>query len=88
MLAEILMEDGRPQDALKEFETDLQFNPNRFNGLFGAARVNEALGNSAVANSLYKQLLRNCEGTGSPRPELQTARNASARLAGHAPLTR
>jgi tetratricopeptide (TPR) repeat protein len=88
MLAEILMEDGRPQDALKEFETDLQFNPNRFNGLFGAARVNEALGNSAVANSLYKQLLRNCEGTGSSRPELQIARNASARLAGHALLTR
>ena len=88
MLAEILSEARRPQDALKEFETDLRFNPNRFNGLFGAARVNENLGNSAMANTLYKQLLHNCEGAGSSRSELQVARNASARLTEHLSLTR
>jgi tetratricopeptide (TPR) repeat protein len=84
MLAEILMEVGRPGEALKEFQMDLQFSPNRFNGLFGAARVNEILGNSAAANALYNQMLHNCEGTQSSRSELQIARNASARLADHA----
>jgi hypothetical protein len=88
MLAELLVEAGHPQDALKEFETDLRFNPNRFNALFGAARVNEMLGNYAAATALYNQLLHNCEGTGSSRPELRIARTALARSAAQALSTR
>jgi len=38
MLADLLMEAKRPQQALMEYQTDLKLNPNRFNGLYGAAR--------------------------------------------------
>jgi hypothetical protein len=31
----------RPEQALAEYETDLKFNPNRFNGLYGAAQAAE-----------------------------------------------
>ena len=37
MIAEILLEAKRPQQALAEYQTDLKFNPNRFNGLYGVA---------------------------------------------------
>src|SRR5262249_39813616 len=37
MVAEILLMAKRAEQALAEYETDLKFNPNRFNGLYGAA---------------------------------------------------
>ena len=33
MLADLLLETKHPEQALAEYETDLKFNPNRFNGL-------------------------------------------------------
>src|SRR5579872_5905796 len=44
MIAEILMEAKRPQQALTEYQADLKDNPNRFNGLYGAARAAEGAG--------------------------------------------
>src|SRR5262249_28316083 len=41
MLGDLLLELGRPADALKEFETSLANSPNRFNGVYGAARAAE-----------------------------------------------
>ena len=37
MLADILLELGRPADALAEYERSMTIDPNRFNALFGAA---------------------------------------------------
>ena len=35
MLGDLLLETKHPDQALTEYETDLKFNPNRFNGLYG-----------------------------------------------------
>jgi tetratricopeptide (TPR) repeat protein len=79
MLADLLLEAKRPQQALAEYQTDLKLNPNRFNGLYGAARAAEAAGKQNDANEYYALLLKNCEGAGSTRPELSRAKELLAR---------
>ncbi len=44
MLADILLEMRKPELALVEYQGDLKFNPNRFNGLYGAAQAAEMAG--------------------------------------------
>src|SRR5262249_37924504 len=44
MLADMLMEMNRPAQALVEYQADLKLNPNRFNGLYGAAQAAEKSG--------------------------------------------
>jgi tetratricopeptide (TPR) repeat protein len=70
MLADLLMETQRPDQALAEYEADLKFNPNRFNGLYGAARAAELAGKTEKANTYYAQILKVCDGSTSDRPEL------------------
>ena len=79
MIAEMLREAKRPQQALAEYQTDLKFNPNRFNGLYGAARAAEAAGKQSDANEYYALLLKVCEGSNSTRPELSRAKELLAR---------
>jgi hypothetical protein len=45
-----MLEMNRPEQALAEYEADLKFNPNRFNGLYGAARAAELAGKSDKSN--------------------------------------
>jgi hypothetical protein len=79
MIAEMLLEAKRPQQALAEYQTDLKFNPNRFNGLAGAARAAEEAGKQSEANEYYAALLKVCEGGSSTRPELSRARELVAK---------
>jgi tetratricopeptide (TPR) repeat protein len=79
MIAEILLEAKRPQQALAEYQTDLKLNPNRFNGLYGAARAAEAAGKPGQANEYYALLLKDCNGSNSTRPELSRARELLAK---------
>jgi len=79
MIAEILLESKRPQQALAEYQADLKFSPNRFNGLSGAARAAEEAGNQSEANEYYATLLKVCDGGSSSRPELTRARNLLAK---------
>ena len=79
MIAEILLEAKRPQQALTEYQTDLKFNPNRFNALSGAARAAEAAGKQSEANEYYAMLLKTCAGGNSTRPELSRAKELLAR---------
>lgn len=79
MVAEMLLEAKRPQEALAEYRIDLKFNPNRFNGLSGAARAAEAAGRPGDANEYYGLLLKTCEGGSSARPELSRARELLAK---------
>jgi hypothetical protein len=78
MIAEMLLEAKRPQQALVEYQADLKFSPNRFNGLYGAARAAEAAGKQKDANEYYALLLKNCEGGNSTRPELSHAKELVA----------
>jgi tetratricopeptide (TPR) repeat protein len=78
MLADMLLQLDRPQEALAEYETSLKTDPSRFNGLYGAARSAELAHEPIKANAYYAQLLKNC-GSESDRPELARAREAVAK---------
>jgi tetratricopeptide (TPR) repeat protein len=78
MLADLLLEAKRPQQALVEYQTDLKLNPNRFNGLYGAARAAEASGKQSDANEYYALLVKICDGSNSTRPELSRAKQLVA----------
>jgi tetratricopeptide (TPR) repeat protein len=79
MLADMLLESKRAELALTEYETDLKFNPNRFNGLYGAAQAAQLVGKNEKANTYYAQLVKVCEGSQSERPELARAKQLVAR---------
>src|SRR5271165_6257278 len=79
MIAEILLEAKRPQQALAEYQADLKYSPNRFNGLYGAARAAEEAGRQSDANEYYALLVKTCEGGSSTRPELSHARELLAK---------
>jgi tetratricopeptide (TPR) repeat protein len=78
MIADMLLEAKRPQQALAEYQTDLKLNPNRFDGLYGAARAAEAAGKQSDAAEYYALLLKVCDGSNSTRPELNRARELVA----------
>jgi predicted Zn-dependent protease len=78
VLADLLLDAHRPQEALAEYQTDLKLNPNRFDGLYGAAQSAEAAGKQRDANEYYATLLKSCEGSNSARFELNRARRLLA----------
>jgi tetratricopeptide (TPR) repeat protein len=78
MVADVLMMAKRPEQALSEYETDLKFNPNRFNGLYGAAQAAEAAGKQEKAAQYYGELVKVCAGSNSDRPELSRAKGLVA----------
>jgi hypothetical protein len=78
MIADILLEAKRPQQALAEFQTDLKLHPNRFDALYGAARAAEADGKQNDATEYYALLLKVCDGSNSTRPELSRAKQLVA----------
>jgi tetratricopeptide (TPR) repeat protein len=78
MLADMMFDMNRPEQALAEYEADLKFNPNRFNGLYGAARAAEMAGKSDKSSSYYARLVKICDGSNSERPELTRAKSLLA----------
>jgi tetratricopeptide (TPR) repeat protein len=74
MLADMLLDLQRPQEALTEYEVSLRTDPNRFNGLYGAAQAATQAQQKEKAATFYTQLLKNCEGIRSDRPELAQAK--------------
>jgi tetratricopeptide (TPR) repeat protein len=71
MLADMLLELHRPQEALAEYETALKLSPNRFNGLYHAGLAAEQVGDKAKAQQFYAALLKSTDnGAESSRPEL------------------
>jgi tetratricopeptide (TPR) repeat protein len=75
MLADMLLELNQPENALAEYEKSMKIDPNRFNGLAGAARSAELAHQGAKAITYYGQLLKNCDdGKHSDRPALRSAK--------------
>jgi hypothetical protein len=78
MLGELLLELNNPAQALKEFETSMQREPNRFNGIYDAARAAELSGDRDKARKYYANLMALCDQADSDRPELQQAKASLA----------
>ena len=75
LLGEMLLEAGKPAEALVAFEQTMKKEPNRFRGFFGAAKAAEAAGDSAKARTYYAKLVETCAAADTPvRPELVAAR--------------
>ena len=57
LLGELLLEANEPAQALKEFETSLRNNPNRYRSFAGAGKAAERAGDRAQAKSYYEKLV-------------------------------
>ena len=80
LLGEMLLELKQPAAALKEFQTTLKKEPNRFRAVYGAALSAELSGDGASSRSYYAQLVKMCARADQPeRPELRAAKQKSAR---------
>ena len=67
---------GAGTEAFQQYQLSLKSDPNRFNGLYGAARSAQLTGKTDLAKEYYEQLLSNCDGgNASERPELHEARH-------------
>ena len=76
MLGDMLLDFGRPKEALAEYEVSLRLSPNRLNGLFHAGRAAEAAGEKGKAEFYYAELLKSTDGgAGSARPEFAHAKS-------------
>jgi len=69
-----LREHGYVAPALREFETALKENPNRYRGLYGAARAAEAAGERQKAADYFAKLVKVAEKSDSDRPEIAQAK--------------
>ena len=74
LLGEMLITLNSPAEAFTEFERSLKRDPNRFRGIYGAARAAEASGNREAARVYYARLLKLAVNRDTERPELARAR--------------
>jgi len=75
LLGEMLLLSGKPEEALAAYKTSLVIAPYRFNGLYGAGRAAERVGNTEMARSYYESLIRVSVRADSPRPEIDQAKS-------------
>ena len=57
LLGDLLLEQGRPAEALDAYRRSLEQYPRRFNSLIGAARAARAAADATTARSFYRELL-------------------------------
>jgi len=74
LLGELLIEAQEPAQALKEFETSLRNNPNRYRSFAGAARAADRAGDRASARSYYEKLIALAGNADTARPNLIVAK--------------
>jgi len=73
LLGDLLLESGGAAPALAEYEAAFKETPNRYRGLWGAARAAEAKGDGKKAQEYYSRLVALAKNADSPRPELKRA---------------
>jgi tetratricopeptide (TPR) repeat protein len=74
MLADLLLEDGKAAEALKEYEAVLKAAPRRFNATAGAAKAADRAGDKTKARAYAMQLQEIAKNAETSRPELEWAR--------------
>jgi tetratricopeptide (TPR) repeat protein len=78
LLGDLLMELGRPAEALPQYEASIAKEPNRFRGLYGAALAAERAGDRARARGHFETLVAIASPSDATRPELVYARQILA----------
>jgi hypothetical protein len=76
---DLLMELGRPADALRSYDMTLAREPRRARAIFGAARAAEKSGDMAAARARYEELSRLMARADASRAEASIAREFLAR---------
>ena len=79
LLGEMLLAANQPREALREFEASMRGEPNRFRGLYGAARAAEGSGDREKARTYYQRLLGLAAKADTERPELAEAKGFLAK---------
>ena len=74
MFGELLLEANEPAQALKEFETSLRNNPNRYRSFAGGAKAAGRAGDRVQARSYYEKLLALAAQGDGGRPDLVAAK--------------
>lgn len=72
LLGDMLLESGRPAEALAEYAASEIHDPARFRGVWGAAQAAAQAGDGDKARIHYARLVE-MAGQGDPRPELAVA---------------
>ncbi len=74
LYGQMLLEQGKPQDALGQFKTTLAKEPNRLGALVGAARAAKAAGDKDQARTYYDKVVAQTADADPVRPEIAEAR--------------
>jgi tetratricopeptide (TPR) repeat protein len=78
LLGDMLIEHGRPGDALKEYETSMKTARERLRGYYGSAKAAEASGDKQKAAEHFAALARLTKDADTERSEIREARQKSA----------
>ena len=81
-LGEMLLELGKPAEALAAYQASLKRAPRRLVGLYGAARAAKLAGDSAKAATYFAELAEVTKAGDGSREEVKEARSAAAQVAG------
>jgi len=74
LLGDLLLSLNQPSQALEAYEMNLKRNPNRFNGIYGAAIAAKDMGDKEKARLYFEKLLNLAKSSHSDRSELKEAR--------------
>lgn len=74
LLGDLLLEMGQAAPALREYEAANKAYPNRYRGIYGAARAAEAAGDRQKAREYFVKFIDLTKSADSPRPELAHAK--------------
>ena len=75
LLGDLYLALNKPKEALDSYKLNLEVRPFRFNGIYGAAKAAEKLGDIELAKYYYNQLIELTFNTNSSRPEINEAKN-------------
>jgi uncharacterized protein HemY len=74
LLGDLLLEMGQAAPALREYEAANKAYPNRYRGIYGAARAADAAGDRQKARAYFAKLADLAKNADSARPELARAK--------------
>jgi hypothetical protein len=78
LLGEMLLDAGRPADALAEFETVMRKEPGRFRAIAGAMRAAAMAKQDAKARNYAAALVALAKGSDGKRPALTEAKTIAS----------